>query len=179
MIAGDNNRHVYTLGNVRVADPEKSLWGALNQTSQADLAQRAIGFNCLNYAKLPPEGSLYRHYLPDKSYLDANCLDGIRFELAFPSCWNGKDIDSKNHKDHVAYPVTVLDGICPPDFPTRLPGLFYETIWNTPAFTQRSGRFVISNGDTQGEESQSLSPASLISPPLLTFVQASPTTATS
>jgi len=28
----------------------------------------------------------------------------FRAELSFPSCWNGKDMDSADHKSHVAYP---------------------------------------------------------------------------
>ena len=151
MIAGDNSRRDYTLGNVRAADPATYEWAKLNQTGQADLAQRAVGFNCLNYNKNPPEGSLTRHYLPDKAYIDANCVSGMRFELAFPTCWNGRDKDSANHQDHVAYPTEVLDGYCPDGFNVRLPGLFYETIWNTPAYAQRAGRFVIANGDLQGK----------------------------
>ncbi|KAI6377537.1 hypothetical protein MCOR25_002519 [Pyricularia grisea] len=151
MIAGDSLRRNYSsaLGNVTQPDPQKSDWAKLGQTSQPDLQQRAIGFNCLNYAKAP-EGSLYRHYLPDKSYLDANCADGVRFEMMFPSCWNGKDTDSADHRSHVAYPDLVMTGNCPSTHPTRLISLFYEIIWNTAAFKGRTGRFVISNGDVQG-----------------------------
>lgn len=152
MIAGDSQRRDYSIpgADVKVADPEKSFWAALNQTSQSDLAQRAIGFNCLNYAKAP-EGSLYRHYLPDKAYLDANCAQGVRVELMFPSCWDGKNVDSPNHKSHVAYPDLVINGACPSGFDVRLPGLFFETIWNTAAFTGQPGEFVFSNGDIQGK----------------------------
>ncbi|CAK7199240.1 hypothetical protein SEUCBS139899_001914 [Sporothrix eucalyptigena] len=149
MIAGDNSRRSFTAGNIEMADPPKSNWAALNQTSQDKLAQRALGFNCLDYSTTP-EASLYRHFFPDKTFLDANCPDGIRFELMFPSCWNGVDVDSANHKDHVAYPDLVMTGDCPDDFPVRLPSLFYETIWNTPAYIGRTGQFVISNGDVQG-----------------------------
>ncbi|CAK7213868.1 hypothetical protein SBRCBS47491_001952 [Sporothrix bragantina] len=149
MIAGDNGRRSFTAGNVEMADPPKSNWAALNQTSQDKLAQRALGFNCLDYSATP-EASLYRHFFPDKDFLDANCPDGIRFELMFPSCWNGVDVDSANHQSHVAYPDLVMTGDCPDDFPVRLPSLFYETIWNTPAYTGRTGQFVISNGDVQG-----------------------------
>ena len=149
MIAGDNSRRDFTAGNYTMVDPPKSEWAALNQTDQATLAQRATGFNCLNYAK-DAEASLLRHFLPDKSYLDANCPDGIRFELMFPSCWNGVDMDSANHRDHVAYPDLVMEGNCPSSFPVRLPGLFYETIWDTPAYKDRTGKFVIANGDVQG-----------------------------
>jgi uncharacterized protein DUF1996 len=152
MIAGDSNRRNYSIGDTdyKAADPEKSLWGQLGQTSQVDLAQRAIGFNCLNYHK-NPEGSLYRHYLPDKDYLDANCPMGVRFEIMFPSCWDGKNTDSEGHNKHVAYPDLVMNGNCPPGFDTRLPGLFYETIWDTHAFVGKPGKFVISNGDVLGK----------------------------
>ncbi|CAK7263597.1 hypothetical protein SEPCBS119000_000571 [Sporothrix epigloea] len=149
MIAGDNTRRTFTAGNVTMADPEKSIWAAQNQTGQDKLAQRAIGFNCLNYGK-NGEPALYRHFLPDKRYLDAHCPHGVRFELMFPSCWNGVDLDSPNHRDHVAYPNLLDEGSCPSNFPKRLPGLFYETIWNTPAFKGRTGKFVIANGDKQG-----------------------------
>lgn len=151
MIAGDSLRRNYSqaLGDVSKPDPEKSIWASLGQTSQPDLQQRALGFNCLNYQK-DPEGSLYRHFLPDKAYLDANCADGVRFELMFPSCWNGKDTDSLDHRSHVAYPDLVMTGTCPETHPVRIISLFYETIWNTYAFKDRTGRFVVSNGDLQG-----------------------------
>ncbi|EON96671.1 putative wsc domain-containing protein [Phaeoacremonium minimum UCRPA7] len=151
MIAGTSSRRNYTAGdgNYATPDPEKSLWASLGQTDQGTLSQRALGFNCLDYSKTP-EGSLYRHFLPDKGYLDANCPDGIRTELMFPSCWNGKDTDSSDHKSHVAYPDLVIQGNCPSGFPTRLPGLFYEVIWDTYAFKDQAGYFTFANGDPLG-----------------------------
>ncbi|KAM0078215.1 hypothetical protein ACKRZS_009740 [Fusarium odoratissimum] len=150
MLSGSNDRRSYTIGDPSKPDPEKSMWQALGQTTQSDLAQRALGFNCLNYQKAP-EGTLYRHYMPDKAYLDANCADGIRLEIMFPSCWKGGDaVDSQNHKDHVAFPDLVMTGTCPEEYPVRLPSLMYEVIWNTAAFSDRNGRFVFANGDTTG-----------------------------
>ncbi|GKT41107.1 uncharacterized protein ColSpa_01288 [Colletotrichum spaethianum] len=149
MIAGDTDRRNYTAGDPSQPDPQKSAWSTLGQTTQSILEQRAIGFNCLNYAR-DPEGTLYRHFLPDKAYLDANCANGVRFEMMFPSCWNGKDLDSNDHKSHVAYPDLVMDGTCPDGFETSVPNLLYEVIWNTNAFKSRSGRFVIANGDLTG-----------------------------
>jgi hypothetical protein len=152
MIAGDSLRRNYSVGGLDVSqpDPEKSIWAALGQTSQVDLEQRALGFNCLNYAKAP-EGAMYRHYMPDKAYLDANCANGLRLEIQFPSCWDGKNLDSKNHRSHVAYPDLVNIGNCPTDFPVKLPGLFYETIWETDDFSNVPGEFVLANGDVQGK----------------------------
>ncbi|KAK3308781.1 uncharacterized protein B0T15DRAFT_118402 [Chaetomium strumarium] len=151
MIAGDSTRRSYSVGGLSYleADPDKSFWGRLGQINQKDLEQRALGFNCLNYQRAP-EGSLARHYLPDKAYLDANCPDGVRFEVSFPSCWNGKDLDSPDHRSHVAYPDLVLNGNCPEGFDVKIPGLFYETIWDTNAFNGMPGEFVISNGDVLG-----------------------------
>ncbi|KAI3400878.1 hypothetical protein diail_1568, partial [Diaporthe ilicicola] len=151
MIAGDTDRRNYSVGNgdYEQPDPDKSSWLLLGQTTQTDLAQRALGFNCLDYSKAA-EGSLYRHFLPSKEYIDANCPDGIRMELMFPSCWDGKNLDSDNHKSHVAYPDLVMNGDCPEDFPVRLPGLFYETIWDMHAFNDKSGMFIMSNGDPYG-----------------------------
>ena len=153
MIAGDTYQRNFTLP---VPDPPKSEWASdPQQSSQAALRQKALGFNCLNYA-IAPEGSLYRHTLPPKAYLDANCLDGVRFELMFPSCSNGQ-LDSHDHKSHVAYPSLVMTGDCPPEYPTRLVSLFYETIYDTYSFRGQDGEFMISNGDPTGKSSFDLS----------------------
>ncbi|KAI1425857.1 hypothetical protein F5Y12DRAFT_784308 [Xylaria sp. FL1777] len=150
MLAGSNYRRDYTVGDPYSPDPPQSSWAALKQTGQSDLEQRAIGFNCLNY-KAPAEASLYRHYMPNKTFTDANCPDGLRLELMFPSCWNG-ELTSDDHKSHVAYPDLVGNGNCPDTHKQRLVTLFFETIWDTNAaqFQGKSGSFVMSNGDRTG-----------------------------
>jgi hypothetical protein len=145
MISGDKRQRSFPYP---IPDNDKSNWTP-NQKTQSALSQKALGFNCLNYAATP-EASLYRHFMPDKDYLDANCVDGIRLELMFPSCWNGKDVDSDDHKSHVAFPDLVMSGSCPEGFGTKLPSLFFETIWNTYAFKGMDGQFVLSNGDPTG-----------------------------
>ncbi|KAI3097075.1 hypothetical protein CBS147333_9404 [Penicillium roqueforti] len=145
MLAGDPYQRNFTWP---VPDPPKSDWSGA-QASQAALRQKALGFNCLDYSATA-EASLYRHFLPNKTYLDEHCTDGVRFELMFPSCWNGKDVDSTDHKSHVAYPSLVMDGTCPEGFETRLVSLFYETIWNTYAFKDVDGYFALANGDPTG-----------------------------
>lgn len=151
MIAGENTRRNYTVGNgdYEQPDPPKSEWAGLGQTNQEDLSQRALGFNCLDYTK-DAEGSLYRHFMPSKDYIDTNCPDGIRMELMFPSCWDGVNLDSDDHKSHVAYPDLVISGDCPDTHPERLPGLFFETIWDMASYSDRDGIFVMSNGDPLG-----------------------------
>lgn len=145
MIAGDTHQRNFTWP---VPDPPKSLWTGA-QSSQAALQQKALGFNCLNYKKAP-EATLFRHHLPDKKFMDEHCTDGLRLEVMFPSCWNGKDVDSPDHRSHMAYPDMVMSGTCPKGYQTRLVSLLFETIWNTSKFKGVDGEFVLSNGDPTG-----------------------------
>lgn len=145
MIAGNSLKRTFYGPN---PDPPMSLWNDSDKTQQA-LMEKSLGFNCLNY-NAPAEGSREYHYLRNKTFLDAQCADGIRAELMFPSCWNGKDLDSDNHTTHVAYPNEVQNGLCPDGFPVRLPSLFYETIYQTNLFADVDGHFAFSNGDPTG-----------------------------
>ncbi len=129
-------------------DTELSFWPTDSTDDQFFLQQRALGFNCLNYVK-DPEPSLYRHVMPSQDYLDANCVDGLRLELAFPSCGNG-ELDSDDHKSHMAYPSLVKEGNCPDGYDEHYPFLFYETIWATNAFAGEAGQFLLSYGDPVG-----------------------------
>jgi len=147
LLAGDQRQRNFS--GLSVPDPDKSLWTADDKTQDA-LARKALGFNCLNYGATP-EGTLYRHFMPDKEYLDANCANGLRLELMFPSCWNGKDLDTDDHKSHMAYPDLVMGGTCPEGFETQLVSMLYETIWNTYAFKGIEGQFVLANGDPTGK----------------------------
>ncbi|KAF7442882.1 DUF1996 multi-domain protein [Pyrenophora tritici-repentis] len=145
MVAGDSRLRNFT---GPVPDPPTSSWGPEDKTQFA-LGQKALGFNCLNY-DIAPEGSRFRHTLPSKEYLDAHCKNGIRAELFFQSCWNGKDVTAPDHKSHVAYPDMIQGGKCPKGYETRLPSLFYETIWDTYKFKGVPGQFLFSNGDPTG-----------------------------
>lgn len=144
MLAGNPRLREF---NGSFPDAELSSWPT-DPTDQFFLQQRAIGFNCLNYQKAP-EPSLYRHDLPTKSYLDANCADGLRLEMAFPSCGNG-ELDSDDHKSHILYPSLVKEGNCPKGYDIHYPFIFYETIWATNAFIGQDGEFVLSPGDPSG-----------------------------
>ncbi|MFE2757398.1 DUF1996 domain-containing protein [Actinosynnema sp. NPDC059335] len=51
-----------------------------------------------------------------------NCPSGTMLEsyLDFPQCWNGRDLDSPDHKSHMAYPVNAE---CPSTHPVPVPKL--------------------------------------------------------
>lgn len=146
MISGDSARRSFSLP---VPDPPKSSWTAVDKTQEA-LQQKAIGFTCLHYfGSEGNEGALSRHSLPDRSLIET-CVDGLRLELAFPSCWDGRNLDSPSHRTHVVFPDLVTEGECPAGYPYRIPALYYESIWDTFAWSGKSGNFVLANGDTTG-----------------------------
>jgi hypothetical protein len=44
----------------------------------------------------------------------------LRLHVRFPACWNGRQLDSVDHKSHMAYPVR---GACPSTHPVSVPQL--------------------------------------------------------
>ncbi|KAI9759784.1 MAG: hypothetical protein M4579_002083 [Chaenotheca gracillima] len=107
------------------------------------IPEQAISFACLGSNSAETNG------LPNY-----NCPDGIRAQVFFPSCWNGKDLDSDDHKSHIVYPSVYNAGVCPEGFGHRTISLFYEVIWHTEDFADQwygdSQPFVFSNGDPTG-----------------------------
>lgn len=144
IISGDKLRRNFTLA---VPDPPRP-WSGKDATQDA-LAQKAIGFNCLNYAG-KAEDTLYRHFLPDKNYLETQCPDGIRMEILFPQCWNGK-LDSDDHQSHMAFPDAGIDGgKCPKGYDHNIMQILFETIYPTKMFTGVDGTYALSTGDATG-----------------------------
>ena len=97
MISGNPMRRTF---DYAIPDPPRPWTG--NDVTQDALEQKAIGFNCISTARAE-EKSLYRHFLPSKGYLEANCDGGLRMEVMFPQCWDGVNIDSPDHKSHVQF----------------------------------------------------------------------------
>lgn len=58
----------------------------------------------------------------------ATCPAGSNLNVRYqaPSCWNGKDLDSADHKSHMAYPV---NGECPPSHPVPVPMIEMKLSW--------------------------------------------------
>ena len=86
------------------------------------------------------------------------CPGGIRATVIFPSCWDGKNLDSPNHQTHMAYPPGSKGGLansqCPSTHPVRVPQVMYEIMWDTRPFNNakyfQGGKqpFVYSFSDT-------------------------------
>ncbi|KAJ7270936.1 hypothetical protein C8J57DRAFT_1320084 [Mycena rebaudengoi] len=100
----------------------------LRTLDPSSFAQQAITFICLDFNG---KSSRYNE-LP----AGISCPSGIRSQINMPSCWNGKDIDSADHKSHVAFLSTGPDsGTCnDPNFPITLPRIFLEVYWISQVF---------------------------------------------
>lgn len=88
------------------------------------------------------------------------CPAGIMSNVRFPTCWDGKNLDSPDHMSHIAYPTTGTfesGGPCPATHPVKIPQLFFEVIWDTTKFNNKalwpedgSQPFIWSQGDVTG-----------------------------
>ncbi|GAA6009481.1 hypothetical protein JCM10207_003797 [Rhodosporidiobolus poonsookiae] len=113
--------------------------------NESNLVDQAIGWNCLG-ATSPtrvPE-------LPDR-----NCPDGLRGEIRFPSCWDGKTL-YKSDQSHMAY-SDGESGPCPDSHPYRIVTLFFEMMYSVTPFEdvwdqamRPESPFVLAQGDATG-----------------------------
>jgi len=77
------------------------------------------------------------------------CPTGSRAVLVirFPDCWNGKDLDSVDHRGHMAYRVR---GRCPSGYPVRVPRLslnVHYQLSDVTGLTRASGSIYSSHAD--------------------------------
>ncbi|KAF2684871.1 hypothetical protein K458DRAFT_487138 [Lentithecium fluviatile CBS 122367] len=109
----------------------------------------------LRFVCLQDKGTRFPE-LPD--FPTKPCKGGIMTVHHFPSCWDGKNLDSPNHQDHM-YSTTKdafqAAGPCPASHPVRMPQLAYETLWDTAQFKDMwpkdgSNPFTLSYGDDKG-----------------------------
>jgi len=113
-------------------DPARRTY---NKTSFAD---QAVDMVCLGGPANYPEAP---------EFPKAKC-DTIRAQVFFPSCWDGKNLDSPNHHDHVAYPAkgAYNGGVCPQSHPVAIFSIFYEFFFVTNTINDYN-RFAFSCGD--------------------------------
>lgn len=98
----------------------------LRSFNSSSLEQAAITYACLGSGQAQTNG-----------FPNYNCPNGLRTQVFFPSCWDGKNLDSANHASHMAYPSGTDSGHCPASHPKHFISLFYEILWNTPDFANQ------------------------------------------
>lgn len=117
------------------------------RNSTDDFASQAVSFVCLDYSTTSPQTA---------GFPTANCPDGLRAQVFFPSCWDGVNLDSPNHESHMAYPANTSydNGPCPASHPVHMISLFFEVLYDTNQFADMwygDGQpFVFAMGDATG-----------------------------
>ena len=76
-----------------------------------------------------------------------NCKDGLRAQVHFQSCWNGRDL-YKQDNSHVEYMSRLDNGVCPSSHPVPLIHLFYEVLYGVNDIKPSGGKFVFSHGQS-------------------------------
>jgi len=107
--------------------------------------QEAIRYACLGAGQDETTG-----------FPNYQCPGGLRAQVYFPSCWDGKNLDSPDHTSHMSYPASgeYDNGPCPDTHPVQLVSLFFEVLYDTPRFADQwygdSQPFVLAQGDATG-----------------------------
>lgn len=83
----------YVVGNAKASSPEQNPAARWSCTTQSPSSR--------DFLACPPGTKV-------ETYLD------------FPTCWNGRDLDSANHRDHMAFAVGL---VCPSSHPVVVPRL--------------------------------------------------------
>ncbi len=67
----------------------------------------------------------------DKKSIPADCPAGSTLEvhIDFPQCWNGNDLDSPNHRSHMAF---ATGNGCPTTHPRAIPVITFNISWLVP-----------------------------------------------
>lgn len=100
-----------TLAEVRpFPDNLRMIAGNAASTTPQDL--RVTFWNCGIAGGLPPSSTVPTCTQTRGSFL--------RLHIRFPSCWNGRALDSANHMSHMAY---AMRGRCPSTHPVAVPAI--------------------------------------------------------
>lgn len=121
-------------------------------TDSLDAAKKHVG---LRFVCLTDKNTRFPE-LPD--FPPKACKGGIMTVHHFPSCWNGKDVDSPDHQSHMfntQNEAFTNARPCPASHPVRMPQVAYETLWDTAQFNNMwpkdgSNPFFLSYNDNKG-----------------------------
>ncbi|KAI1769044.1 hypothetical protein GGR53DRAFT_274983 [Hypoxylon sp. FL1150] len=126
----------------------------------ANTMQKGLCYRCEANMQQNPFGGAPCTGQDTQAFPAGACGGGWRVTVHFPTCWDGVNLDSPDHKSHVAYPASgtfETGGACPATHPVKVPQIMYEIMFDTRAFNNKaewpadgSQPFVWSMNDTTG-----------------------------
>ncbi|KAL4867849.1 hypothetical protein BDV12DRAFT_209569 [Aspergillus spectabilis] len=113
----------------------------LQTYNDSDPAQPAISYMGLKQSGTSKE----------TKHLPRQACEKLSAQVFFPSCWDGENLDSPDHKSHMAYPAIgdYNKGICPKTHPVGIFSIFIEILFNTKPFPDYKN-WVYAIGDRTG-----------------------------
>lgn len=137
----------------------RMLVGDPNNRDAAKVPKQ-LCFRCEHNMQQQPFGGAPCTGSDTKYFPKDACGGGWRVTVTFPSCWDGKNLDSPDHKSHIAYPASGTfesGGACPASHPVKIPQVMYEVMYDTRQFNDKkdwpadgSQPFWWSHGDNTG-----------------------------
>ena len=91
-----------------------------NSKAKTSAEMQDVNYHCLQHSTAT--GYLWNN----KSIPNCNVGDSVTMAMSFPRCWDGKNLDSPNHKDHMS---TAQNGSCPATHPVPLPQITFNMRW--------------------------------------------------
>jgi Domain of unknown function (DUF1996)/Domain of unknown function (DUF4124) len=93
-------------------------------TQRTDINTNPVFYNC------QPASGIY----VEISDAIPECVQGgkMTMHVSFPQCWDGKNLDSPDHKSHMAYPPNDGSG-CPATHPVTIPAITYNVTYDITA----------------------------------------------
>jgi len=90
---------------------------SFRQPSPNENEFKSLAFRCFTtpWGPAPPQSEIGGSY-DTRTFPTKPCPYGLRVNNFFPTCWDGVNVDSPDHKSHVAYPVNgtfETGGVCP------------------------------------------------------------------
>ncbi len=108
-----------------VAPPKGLRMIAGNMKAKDGLNYNNMGFSCLPGKNSTRKDWPWISNIPTGKYCEVG--DDLIVMVSFPQCWDGKNLDSPNHQDHMAYPINLYDQIprgnghaCPTSHPIAI-----------------------------------------------------------
>ncbi|KAI8628951.1 hypothetical protein F5Y19DRAFT_485315 [Xylariaceae sp. FL1651] len=108
---------------------------------QASTMQKQLCYRCEANMQQNPFGGAPCTGSDTQGFPKDVCGGGWRVSVHFPSCWDGKNLDSIDHKSHVAYPSSGTfesGGPCPSTHPVKIPQIMYEVMFDTRQFNNKA-----------------------------------------
>jgi hypothetical protein len=87
---------------------------------------------------------------PSFSSVIPDCVGRVELIVIFPQCWDGKNLDSPDHKSHMSYPIysnNTNGSKCPADHPVVVPEITELFFWQVPTGVHSSTWHISSDMD--------------------------------